>query len=587
MWPAPAPVAVAESSSPDSTYSPCSHRPSVQSPAEASLPDRRGLNRCMNIFFERHFLGNFCSFVYRPDLEDPSAPLPFLTVAIVCLCSRYLTPAEATEDFGLPSGAEVCCRFTPIARGMARSSSDEPSGECMHTYIHSFILGDRCRLRSPPRSHIYSVPTIQANLVLALSEFLGNAGSRHWMYAGTAIRMAQIMRLNKEYHQAHTLKEQEIRRRTFWACLLFDKLLACFLSKPPTISLVNVAVALPGTDASLAYQEVTRGLTLDNLVSFTGYPSEIGIMPYFIKTVCLWSNIVDFNVCNRRFVEKKPPTDPTSSFYQRHQEIQDWVASLPPGLLWSTENYRSHSALGHGREFIAMHCVIYSSFCVAHQQYLPQLDGSSILLDSVDAAGWSLLRREPILLLTCVTNALRVGEVITRLSEADARSRSELQCVWVAASVLSVSNILLWIQYANDPEYGNVEMVDRAQKYFSLFLTMLSSWSTHWAAAQTWLDILKKMHAMYKGAYLGEFDRSVLDEPSATSAVEEEDPTGFRPQPGDGYLSSAQVQNLYTCLRFLTLDTTAKPKMLQSVWMGFASGWTHDLTEVAHDVTFG
>lgn len=96
----------------------------------------------MKIFFERHFLGNFCSFVYRPDLEDPSAPLPFLTVAIVCLCSRYLTPAEATEDFGLPSGAEVCCRFTLIARGMARSSSDEPSGECMHTFIHSFLVVD-------------------------------------------------------------------------------------------------------------------------------------------------------------------------------------------------------------------------------------------------------------------------------------------------------------------------------------------------------------------------------------------------------------------------------------------------------------
>lgn len=68
------------------------------------------------------------------------------------------------------------------------------------------------------------------------------------MYAGAAIRMAQIVRLNKEYHQSHSLKDQETRRRTFWAFVLVDKLLAY--------------------------------LTLRSIESFARFPSDVGILPY-------------------------------------------------------------------------------------------------------------------------------------------------------------------------------------------------------------------------------------------------------------------------------------------------------------------
>lgn len=115
---------------------------------------------------------------------------------------------------------------------------------------------------------------IQANLILALSELLSDNGSSHWMYAGTAIRMAQIMRLNKEYHSSHPEQEREIRRRTFWACLQIDRLLAFSLVKPRTLSLRNVNISLPGNDISLAYGEKTRGVTLDTLATFDGNPSH-------------------------------------------------------------------------------------------------------------------------------------------------------------------------------------------------------------------------------------------------------------------------------------------------------------------------
>ncbi|KAM6512347.1 hypothetical protein FSOLCH5_010062 [Fusarium solani] len=74
-----------------------------------------------------------------------------------------------------------------MARSKAKAASDEPSGR-----------GTIMQSRSPT----VIIAHIQGYLVLAVAELLAGSGSRHWMYAGIAIRMAQIMRLNKDYHQS-------------------------------------------------------------------------------------------------------------------------------------------------------------------------------------------------------------------------------------------------------------------------------------------------------------------------------------------------------------------------------------------------
>lgn len=427
------------------------------------------------------------------------------------------------------------------------------------------------------------VQNIQGNLVLALAEFFDNEGSSHWMYAGTAIRMAQIMRLNKEYHQSHSLKDQEIRRRTFWACVFMDKLLAYFLTKPITIFGANVATSLPGTDASIAYQEPTRGLTLQSIGSFAGFPSEIGVLPYLVKTVWHWGDVSDLNACNHRFTDTIAPTDPASPFSQRHENMKLWTLSLPQSLQWSDHNYANHSSLGHGKEFIAMHFLIRSAFCIAHQSYLPQLDGSSILVDIVDAAGWSLLHRDSELVDVCVTNALATAEMATTLMEHGPKARSDLESVWVAASLFIVSNTLLWIQHSNDPQYGNAKLINEAERGFETILQIMSLWEGHWPAVSQWLHTLRAMRAMYRAAYLGEVDQSLVTEPAVPSSSPES--SKFRPRPGDGFISLHAIPTLAESLRFLASDTSVEPKRLQTVWMQFATGWPHDFANANLDGT--
>lgn len=438
----------------------------------------------------------------------------------------------------------------------------------------------------PCSNTLVIVSHIQANLIVAMSELLVNSGARHWLFAGTAIRMAEIMRLNKEFHQKHSLRDQEIRRRTFWACLLFDRALAYLLAKHRTVNMDTVGIAVPGSDVSLAYQEETRGVTLDNLAA-QQRPSDLGISPYLIKTVCLWSDMADFIVYSRRRLDWYPPTDPRSGFFIHNDALRTWVDALPPSLRWSSENYGNQRDLGQKRAFVAMQFLLQSASCAAHQCYLPHLTVYTKLVDLVDAAGWSYLRRDEPLIKTCVTGALKIGEMLSHLMD-NPDDRSSLQTVWVASSILIAANTLLWLQYAGDKEFVDDETVQKARHYFDLIRKLMTSWAPEWKAAKQWLVALSVMNDLYKAAYLGEVNENILvgqdssvtsESPHFDQEDEEEDGANdFRPQPGDGYPTLVSLPNLQASVKFATGDTSAKSISVPSIWLQLSGGWPYGFT---------
>ena len=391
--------------------------------------------------------------------------------------------------------------------------------------------------------------------------------------------MAEVMRLNKDFHQKHSPKDQEIRRRTFWACLLFDRALAYFLAKHRTVDLDNVGIPVPDSDVSLVYQEGTRGVMLDDLASYPR-PSDLGLTPYLIKTICLWSSLADFAVYSRRRLDKFPPTDPRSVLFIRYNALQNWVGALHPSLRWSLDVFQTHCVLGHGRSFVAMHFLLCSAACVAHQCYLPHLAMYTQLVDLVDAAGLSYLHRDQSLIDICVSNALKVGEMLSALMDADQEwGRSSLQTIWVASSTLIAANTLLWLRYGQDETYRDEETQQRAQTYFDLIEQLISSWSSEWAAARQWLMALNVMHALYKAAYLGEVHEHILSPGSNASTPADNDAADdFRPQPGDGYPSFMNLPNLQACIKFTTGDTSARSIDIQSVWLQLSGGWPYGFT---------
>lgn len=387
--------------------------------------------------------------------------------------------------------------------------------------------------------------------------------------------MAQMMRLNKEYQQKHSLREQETRRRTFWACFQMDRLLAFLMNKPRTISENNIGVALPSTDVSVAYGEPTRGITLGSILSNSYTPSNVGLAPYFLKTISLWSDMADMNVCHRRFIDKLPPMDPQSLFFQRSKAVTDWHGSIPLGLEWSTANYAAQCELGQGWLFVTTHLLLRSALCVAHQCYLPQMDGVSLLMDQVDAAGWPLLHREQAIISTCLYNALEIGEIIQAVIERGSSNGLTTELVWIACSLLPAANVFLWLCYARKDGFADEATCNRARTYFDSIQSLLSSWSSRWQIAHEWQTGLRIMEVTYRAAYLGEVPPDAEIEELSPSTHREEVASEYKPSPGDGGPLVSGVSNLYDSLRMITTEAASVEDM-RAVWLYLAGGWSQE-----------
>jgi hypothetical protein len=433
---------------------------------------------------------------------------------------------------------------------------------------------------------ISAVLNIQANLILSLSELLSDNGSSHWMYAGTAIRMAQIMRLNKEYHSRHPEQEREIRRRTFWACLQIDRLLAFSLVKPRTLSLRNVNISLPSNDISLAYGEKTRGVTLESLTIFNGNSSDIGIQPYLIKSICIWSDLADFHVTQERMVSKLPPTDPSSRFAQLCASLHVWADTLPPRIQWSEENYRIHLDLNQGAVYLAIHCMLQSAWCVSHQDYLPQTDEHSILLDYIDPAGWSFLHREPTIISTCISHAMQVGKLIEAYLSSGRDLENQGQSIFLALAILSTASPLLWLRYTQD-DLVSEEDKELADAYFENYVKLFRSWQGAWDIANTWLRQLEEMRSLYRFAYTGILDDDTHpDAPSRCSTPTDQSPESpeYRPIPGDGLPPVTISKNIYSLLRLnRTANLNLREEYQSSIWFTLMQGWPQSVDISAWD----
>jgi hypothetical protein len=101
--------------------------PAVQ--IESSPGKMDGLKLCLEMFFDRHFANDFCSFDHRPDFEHKCTRDPLLYYTIIALCGRYLTDQDANGFYGCPSGKDVSLHYVHKARSVAKASVDEPSSE--------------------------------------------------------------------------------------------------------------------------------------------------------------------------------------------------------------------------------------------------------------------------------------------------------------------------------------------------------------------------------------------------------------------------------------------------------------------------
>ena len=304
------------------------------------------------------------------------------------------------------------------------------------------------------------------------------------MYTGIAIRMSQALRLGREYHQRHSEREQEIRRRTLWTCFIMDRLVSFVCSRPQTLRTSKLCVQLPCAEGPFIFGETSPAPA--SFLETGPNPSTSEVLPYFIKAVEYWGSMTDIFATGVRGPSARGPTDPKGDFYNAEAVLMSFKQSLPPRMVWSLKNYRAHRLLGQGSIFVSLHFVLNHAMCIAHQEYLPEFEGDSAFdeeLSPEPSSTSSLVRR-------CLAHTEEITRMASSLHSGDEEDREMLRAPFVGVALESAACCHLYKIYLEDQATDTGDTSNRqprgqatAQQKIDLVSEILKSWSDVWPIA--------------------------------------------------------------------------------------------------------
>ena len=175
-------------------------------------------------------------FVYRPafirdmssaEAANPNAPQPAyfsdtLLKVVYSHCCRFLD-----HDVVLPSfqpGGQLTHEVVGAKAAMEKLTSDARISLGMQTIEPS------------------SIPTIQALLQQSAREGVFGRSSQAWLYSGMAFRMAFDMGIHlpsdklQSYVKSLNAEDIEVRKRVFWSCYTWDKMISIYLGRMPNFT---------------------------------------------------------------------------------------------------------------------------------------------------------------------------------------------------------------------------------------------------------------------------------------------------------------------------------------------------------------
>ena len=383
------------------------------------------------------------------------------------------------------------------------------------------------------------------------------------MHAGTAIRMAHALQLGVELEAAlppaQSLSSQglgprqhEIRRRTFWACFVVDRLIsyAChhgfYISTPPPPSSPaggsaiygsragSDDIRLPCPDSAFAYDEHEPGPWFSEFVWLSSSTitspkdssrplplSRISVAPFYVAMVQLWGDMALLHATGGRRRLLHTPSDPAGAFFKANHALTNFTARIvSPALHWSVANYQLHAMTGQAQAFVQFNFLLHHARCVMHHEYLPQLDmqyyyspspppsvdNAVDQLWASDAAGLPPNFSDKRLIDPCIDAVNTITDMATALydgpgdgdDQAVQKSRAMLQSTAAAHALMTAAAVHLWIVYTQTCD-ACPKPVARAK--FLLLLRIIQSWEPRWPVAAAWGETLGLLYKLYEYSY--------------------------------------------------------------------------------------
>ena len=155
----------------------------------------------------------------------------------------------------------------------------------------------------------FTLQAIHTRLLLAMYNFAKGNNGKAWDYSGAAVRCASGMKLSREEDLADPRSDSKIydlprhvmlecKRRTFWATLIFDQLVAFCTGHEPCY-IPDYYLHLPCEDAR--YEEgnipVTPLYGLNSRSSNAHHDpgqNHVGTMGQLIRALALWVDVIGF-----------------------------------------------------------------------------------------------------------------------------------------------------------------------------------------------------------------------------------------------------------------------------------------------------
>ncbi|KAK7927768.1 fungal specific transcription factor [Apiospora marii] len=246
-----------------------------------------------------------------------------------------------------------------------------------------------------------SVERVQALLMLGLYEWgqtrPQSGGLAAWMYVGSAIRMAQFLKLGfgdkRKSHPgseepstepsteqqprnsisySQKIQDMEVQRRTMFSCFILDRMLACGKERSSIMRAEDLQIQLP-------CPEDRFDLSVPVETSFL-YPRNFGerrhvqddsVLSRFIQLVDLWGDISKFSIAGGRLREKFPPWDERTTFFQLRRAFEAFDADLPDTFTFSRSNYFKHENHQASSVYVLLHMLRNVCLIMLHREYIP------------------------------------------------------------------------------------------------------------------------------------------------------------------------------------------------------------------------
>ena len=325
----------------------------------------------------------------RAVVEKPSGLNPALLLAISALSARFhLTADPETLKPDLWAGECMKLILTP---------SGQPQKEA--AYDGNNYLGRP------------SVTAVQALNTLSFHFFGSGQSSIAWMVSGFAVRMAHALHLNDEFHRdpiglnpnetAITFRDREIRRRTFWATFVMDRLNSAGENRPFTIRDDEINIQLP-----ISQQQFDRdvpGVTQSLDGNVYNVPDELlpenttanmDSLAYLVKIVAIWGEVT----CFVQAAECEAQWAPSSTLMRLRAKVMFWADTLPMNLRYGSKPVQHPT-------WYLMHAAYFLALCVMHRFALPK-----------GSRPYAIDHIPPAFLIMCVKtsidNAGKLGELI-------------------------------------------------------------------------------------------------------------------------------------------------------------------------------